>query len=386
MSIAKLPVRPQPNDPSDPNDPDAGGDAGSTPSLEHAPWQRLLDGAETAPGQWCNTSTTTTTTTPIPESHLKAVIDRFPMRINAYFRSLITSTDDPLGRQVVPDRVELEDMNGPVDPLAEESQSPVSQVIHRYPRRVAFQVSNQCALYCRFCMRKRRVADPVQVPHSQIAAGLNYIRSHPVINEVLLTGGDPLMLTDQRLIKIVRDLHRINHVRLIRIHSRMPVALPHRIRPELVRTLAQYHPLFINIHVNHPDELTPRAAAACTLLADAGIPLGSQTVLLKGVNDDIRVLERLMEKLLYLRVRPYYVHQLDRVPGTAHFQVPLEKSIRLVNALRGPLSGMGIPHLMVDLPQGGGKVALTANAVVKKGPDLWQIRNWQGRVFDYPVR
>ena len=363
MAVAKRPVRRRPRQ--------LPGDAGIGPSQDQDRWQQLLEGADSAP---------------IPDKCLKAVTDRFPMRINTYFRSLITSADDPLGRQVIPDPVELADMEGPADPLAEESQSPVPQVIHRYPHRVAFLVSNQCAVYCRFCMRKRRVADPLQVTNAQIESGLTYIRSQPDINEVILTGGDPLMLADERLLAIVEALRRIDHVRIVRIHSRIPVALPQRIQPPLVNALAHHHPLFINIHVNHPDELTPQAAAACMLMADAGIALGSQTVLLKGVNDDPDVLGCLMEKLLTVRVRPYYVHQLDRVPGTAHFQVPLEKSIRLINALRGTISGMAVPHLMVDLPQGGGKVALTAGAVVKKNPGQWQIRNWQGKVFNYPVR
>lgn len=345
-------------------------DTGIGPAQNQERWHLLLEGADKALN---------------PDMRLKAVTEQFPMRINSYFRSLITSTDDPLGRQVIPDPAELTDMAGPADPLAEESQSPVPQVIHRYPHRVAFLVSNQCAIYCRFCMRKRRVADPLQVTPDQIETGLTYIQSRPDINEVVLTGGDPLMLADERLLEIVTALRRMDHVRIVRIHSRIPVALPQRIQPPLVKALALHHPLFINIHVNHPDELTPQADAVCMLMADAGIALGSQTVLLKGVNDDPDVLGCLMEKLLTIRVRPYYIHQLDRVPGTAHFQVPLEKSIRLVNSLRGTVSGMAVPHLMVDLPRGGGKVALTAGAVVKKNPDQWQIRNWQGNVFDYPV-
>lgn len=307
------------------------------------------------------------------------------MRINSYFLSLIASADDPLGKQVIPAPIELTDLECSEDPLAEEAQSPVSQVIHRYPNRVAFLVSNQCAVYCRFCTRKRRLGHVAQVSAVRLVAGLDYIAGHPMINEVILTGGDPLMLDDERLLNIIQALRRIPHVRILRIHTRIPVALPQRISPALVRALSEYHPLFINIHVNHPAELSPDARTACALMADAGIPLGSQTVLLKGINDDPVILAALMEKLLSLRVRPYYVHQLDRVPGTAHFHVPLERSILLINSLRGPLSGMAIPHLMVDLPQGGGKVALTAGAVVHKGHRYWQMRNWQGRIYDYPL-
>ncbi len=313
------------------------------------------------------------------------VASLFPMKLNPYLLNLIRSADDPIGRQVIPRQEELLDLDRDSDPLAEDSQSPVSQVIHRYPGRVVFLVSNQCAVHCRFCMRKRRVAEPSQVSRELIKQGVDYIGRHPQINEVILSGGDPLMRSDGELIRIMTSLRRISHVRLLRIHTRMPVVLPSRVTPALVRQLALFHPLYLNIHVNHSAEITPDVAAACALMADAGIVLGSQSVLLKGVNDNVKRLQELFEALLAIRVRPYYLHQLDRVPGTAHFQVPLVHGLDLIQALRGRLSGIAIPHLMIDLPGGGGKVALTVPSVVEKRRSVWRIRNWQGELFDYPV-
>ncbi|MBR9979501.1 MAG: KamA family radical SAM protein [Desulfatitalea sp.] len=309
---------------------------------------------------------------------------RFPMRINPYFYSLIKSPDDPLGRQVIPSPEELQDLTGCADPLAEERQSPAPQVIHRYPGRVVLLVSEQCAVHCRFCMRKRRVAGEARITRTLLDRALTYIRRQSDIHEVILSGGDPLMLNDEALGGILTDLRAMGHVRRLRIHTRIPSVLPQRVTPALAALLATFHPLYVNIHFNHSAEITPAAAEACRLLADAGIPLGSQTVLLKGVNDDPDVLTALMEDLLGVRVKPYYLHLLDRVPGTRHFQVPIERGLALLAALRGPLSGMGMPHLMVDLPGGGGKVALTPDAIVEKGPDRWRIRNWQSRVYRYP--
>jgi lysine 2,3-aminomutase len=308
----------------------------------------------------------------------------FPMKINSHLLSLLRSADDPLGRQFIPSVDELRDTGSPLDPLDEEHQSPVPQVIHRYPHRVVLLVSNQCAVHCRFCMRKRRVTGSGQVSKPLIDAGIAYIRKQPQINEVILSGGDPLMLDDDRLTDILKQLRGLSQVRLLRIHTRMPAVYPQRVTQELVRRLTAFHPLYINIHFNHPLELTEQTVDACRRLADAGIPLGSQTVLLKGINDDVEILRQLMQTLLVHRIRPYYLHQVDRVPGTAHFRVPIEKSLQLVDALRGKISGMAMPHLMIDLPGGGGKVALTPEAVVSKQKDLWLLRNWQGRIFPYP--
>ena len=309
----------------------------------------------------------------------------FPIRITPYFLSLIRNADDGLGRQVVPDPRELDDPCTYADPLGEEEQSPVPLIVHRYPQRVIFLVSNTCAVHCRFCMRKRRVAAPNCVQPHDLEAGLDYIRRRKEINEVILSGGDPLMLSDDHLIKILSALRQAPHVRILRIHSRVPSVWPQRITPSLVRRLTSLHPLFVNIHFNHPDEITPATESACALLADAGIPLGSQTVLLRGINDHSEVLHRLMEALLSIRVKPYYLHQIDRVPGTAHFQVPIDRSLDLMAGMRGRLSGLAMPHFMIDLPGGGGKMELLPESIIQKSPDYWLIRNFQGRIFRYPV-
>jgi lysine 2,3-aminomutase len=299
--------------------------------------------------------------------------------------SLIKGPRDGLARQVVPDPRELDDPSTHADPLAEEEQSPAPLIVHRYPRRVIFLVSNACAVHCRFCMRKRRVATSTGVQPRDIEAGMNYIRRGNGINEVILSGGDPLMLADDDLLNILSALRRIPHVRVLRIHSRVASVWPQRITPSLARRLASLHPLFINFHFNHPDEVTPAAGQACALLADAGIPLGAQTVLLREINDCPEVLHRLMEALLCIRVKPYYLHQIDRVPGTAHFQVPIHSSLELMAGLRGRLSGMAMPHLMIDLPGGGGKMELLPESVIHKNPEYWLIRNFQGQTFRYPI-
>ena len=313
---------------------------------------------------------------------LKPVIRSFPMRINPYYLSLIRRPGDPLWRQAVPDPAELADDAGTQDPLCEELLSPVPGLIHRYPDRVVLLASQQCAMVCRFCMRKRRVGAEMD----RIAAGIDYLGRTPAVHEVILSGGDPLMLDDGPLAQLLESIREINHVNLIRIHSRMPCTLPHRITADLVRLLRAFQPLYFNVHFNHPDEITDHAREACTRLADAGIPLGNQTVLLRGVNDDAAVMHRLMEMLLAMRVRPYYLHQVDRVCGTAHFQVPLVTGLAIMVHLRGRLSGMGVPHYMVDLPGGGGKVPLTPDYVVEKRPDHWILRNFEGRHFHYPIK
>lgn len=314
---------------------------------------------------------------------LKPVTRDFPMRINPYYRSLIRQPGDPIWRQAVPDPAELTDTIGVPDPLAEEDHAPVPGLIHRYPDRVVLLASDHCALYCRFCMRKRRVG--TERPKTDLSAAVDYIRHTPAVREVVLSGGDPLMLDDPDLARLLESLRAINHVRLIRIHSRMPCTLPQRITTDLVRLIGAFQPIYLNIHFNHPEEITPRSADACARLADAGIPLGSQTVLLRGVNDDPAIIHRLMETLLTLRVRPYYLHQLDRVCGTSHFRVSLAAGLAIMDHLRGRLSGMGVPHFMVDLPGGGGKVPLTPEYVKARHNDHWVLRNFEGRRYIYPI-
>lgn len=321
---------------------------------------------------------------PVDARALAPVCARYPMRINPYWLSLARQPQDPFWRQAVPDPLELED-GAEADPLAEEAQSPLPNLIHRYPERVVFLVSDRCAMYCRHCMRKRRVGRPASPPGQALADGIDYIRATPAIEEVILSGGDPLMLEDAALEEILSRLRKIRHVRLLRIHTRMPSSLPARITARLAAMLGRFHPLYLNTQFNHPAELTPEAAEACRRLADAGIPLGCQSVLIRGVNDDPDTMAALMRALLAHRVRPYYLHQMDPVKGTAHLRTPVETGLAIMAALRGRIPGIGVPQLMIDLPGGGGKVPLLPEAVVSRGPGIWRVRNYNGQIFDYPV-
>jgi lysine 2,3-aminomutase len=321
----------------------------------------------------------------IHRQDFERVTVHFPMGISPHYLSLMKNVDDPIAKQMIPDVRELDDTQTDADPLNEESQAPVPQIIHRYPHRVIFLVSNQCAVHCRFCMRKRRFAETAQVTPDAIHEGMDYIRQHSEINEVILSGGDPFMLADTALIEILTALRNLPNIGILRIHTRIPNTWPQRITDSTATALSRFHPLYINIHFNHPDEISPQAEQACAVLADAGIPLGSQTVLLQGVNDDVATLHRLFQKLLEIRVRPYYLHQLDRVPGTAHFRVSIDRALDLMNALRGTLSGQAIPHFMVDLPGGGGKVELTPDSIVAKNEHQWVFQNFERRRFNYPL-
>jgi len=329
------------------------------------------------------------------------VIEKYPMRINPYFLSLIKKKGDPIWKQCVPDVAELEDHGAlTADPLFEEPQSPTPGLIHRYPDRVVFMVSNQCAVYCRHCMRKRRVGEKHAITAKMIDKGIEYIRSNPNIRDVILSGGDPLLLKDDHIEEILTRINKISHVDMIRIHTRVPCALPQRITHETVRVLKTVVPLYINIQFNHPDEITRQASNACAKLADAGIPLGSQTVLLKGINDDIPlgcqtvllkgvnddpdVMMRLMRRLLKIRVRPYYLHHADPVKGTGHFRTTIKKGLEIMRHLRGILSGMGVPQYMIDLPKGGGKIPLLPEYVLKDESGALTVKNFQGKLFNYP--
>lgn len=340
-------------------------------------WKALLAESLTTAGQLADRFG-------IAADKLAPVIKSFPMRINPYYLSLIREPGDPIWRQAVPDPLELNDAAGMADPLCEEATSPVPGLIHRYPDRVVLLATEQCAMFCRFCMRKRRVGSMTW--EDRLDATVDYLTRTPAVREVVLSGGDPFMLDDGVLARLLVRLRAIAHVRLLRIHSRMPCTLPQRVTDDLVRVLQDAQPLYLNIHFNHPGEITARVREACRRLADAGIPLGSQTVLLKGVNDDPAVMHRLMETLLAMRVRPYYIHQLDRVCGTAHFRVPVERGLAILQHLRGRISGMGVPHYMIDLPGGGGKVPLIPAYIVEKQPDHWVLRNFEGRTFHYPLR
>ena len=314
---------------------------------------------------------------------MRKIHEEFPIRINPYYLSLIEEVGDPIWKQVVPDSRELI-ATGVEDPLHEEEDSEVANVTHRYPDRVLFYVNYMCPIYCRFCTRKRKVGDPDSIPDDNTEIGLEYLREHPEVRDVIISGGDPLMLTDRKLDYIVCGIRSIEHIEIIRIGSRVPVTLPQRITPELCAILKKHHPFYINTHFNHPREITPETTKACGMLADAGIPLGNQAVLLKGVNDDPEVMIELMKKLLAIRVKPYYIYQADLVVGTDHFRTSIKKGLEIIAALRGHISGLGVPHYVVDAPGGGGKIALLPDPVVSFDDDEIRLRNYEGGVYSYP--
>ncbi|MEJ5363608.1 MAG: KamA family radical SAM protein [Desulfosoma sp.] len=323
----------------------------------------------------------------VPFEPMEAVHGVYPFVLSRHFADLIASPGDPLWRQVVPDPRELDadDRVGLRDPLGEESRSPVPNLVHRYPDRVLWILTDACAVHCRFCTRKRRWTRPVPLTDELVREALDYIRKTPAVRDVILSGGDPLMLSLDFLESVCAKVREIPHVRLIRIGTRVPFADPARVSRDLARRLAAFHPLYMNIHVNHPQEISPESREAARNLADAGIPLGSQTVLLKAVNDDATVLAELFMELLTLRIRPYYLLQMDLMHGTAHFRTPITAGPSLVAALRNRISGLAIPQVVVDLPGGLGKVPLTASAVVRLDRDRVVFRNTAGEEAAYPL-
>jgi lysine 2,3-aminomutase len=318
------------------------------------------------------------------DTALGQVIANFPMRINPYFANLIQSPGDPLWRQAVPDVAEINDTICIDDPLGEDNLSPVVNLVHKYPDRVLFLVANQCAMYCRFCTRKRKVGTERMVINSvTLAAGYEYLRNHPEVREVLLSGGDPLLLPDEEIAEILYNLRTISSIEVIRIGTRVPSVLPMRITASLVAILKRFHPLYINTHFNHPLEITKESSLACTMLADAGIPLGCQTVLLKGVNDNAQTIKQLLLALLRIRVKPYYLFQADLTRGTNHFRTPTETGIAIMRKLYGNISGMAIPTFALDAPGGKGKIPLAPQYILQRGKDLI-FQNYQGEVCTYP--
>jgi lysine 2,3-aminomutase len=315
---------------------------------------------------------------------MERIHNEFPIRINPYYFGLIQSEGDPIWKQAIPDVRELLP-TGYEDPLSEEEQSPVPNLVHRYPDRVLFYVSASCSMFCRFCTRKRKVGDPDSVPADALELGIEYIRSHKEIRDVIISGGDPLMLSDENLEYILQNIRAIKHVQIIRIGSRMPVTLPQRITEPLCAMLKKYHPLFLNTHFNHPIEITPESSEACRMLSDAGIPLGNQSVLLKGVNDTPEIMMELVRKLLSIRVRPYYLYQADLVKGTEHFRTSIKTGLDMIRSLRGFTSGLAVPHYVVDTPGGGGKIALIPDPVIAYENDgEILLKDYKGAVRSYP--
>lgn len=314
---------------------------------------------------------------------LQPAFDNFQMRITPAALDLIQEPGDPMWNQYVPTTQELDVVDGVIDSLDEDGDSPVPNITHRYPDRVLFLVSPVCASYCRFCTRRRKVGDPEKIPLNQYDSAFEYIASHPEIRDVILSGGDPMMLSDRRLEYIFQRLRAIPHVEIIRIGSRITSHLPDRVTPEFCEMVKRYHPVYMNTHFDHPSELTPAAVAALGRLADAGVPLGCQTVLLRGVNDSPEVMKELMHRLMKARVRPYYIYMADQVAGGEHFRTTVEKGLEIVKALRGWTSGLAVPHFVIDAPGGGGKVPLLPEYVEEITEDEVVFRNYEGKRFVY---
>jgi lysine 2,3-aminomutase len=287
--------------------------------------------------------------------------------------------------QVIPTAQEhLVSKNEMLDPLAEDSHSPVPGLVHRYPDRVLLLPLNMCASYCRYCTRSRWVGDENEMLlGTRLDPAIEYLRAHKEVRDVLISGGDPLLFSDRRLEELLARLRAIDHIEFIRIGTRVPVFLPMRITAELVQMMRRFHPLWISIHFNHPKEITPEVRRACTMLADGGFPLGSQSVLLKGINDDPAVFKELFHELLKIRVRPYYIYQCDPVKWTAHFRTPVSTGINIIEKLRGHTSGYAVPTFVVDGPGGGGKIPLMPNYVVGYKDGVWTLRNFAGKLFTY---
>jgi len=315
-------------------------------------------------------------------------VQKFPMSTTPYYLSLINTDDmenDPVFLQSVPSPLELKIMKGDMaDPLHEDEDSPAPCVTHRYPDRVLLLVSNTCPMYCRHCTRKRKVGDEDTIPtRSAVKAGIDYIRRTPQVRDVLLSGGDPFLLPDDYIDWILAELRSIEHVEIIRIGTRTPVVLPQRITPELVAILRKHQPVWVNTHFNHPREMTQSARNALACLADVGVPLGNQTVLLSGINDCPRIMKALVHKLVANRVRPYYLYQCDLSEGLSHFRTPVGKGIEILESLIGHTSGFCVPTYVIDAPGGGGKIPVMPNYLISWSTNKVVLRNYEGVITTY---
>ena len=315
---------------------------------------------------------------------------RFSVGLTPYYSSLLDTNDasDPLRRTVIPDPHEFLRRKGEsLDPLAEDTHSPVPGIVHRYPDRVLFLVTDFCPVYCRYCTRSRLVGGNASfdINLNQWRRAIAYLAGAKRVRDVLISGGDPLVYSDDRLEWLLAALRSIPHLEIIRIGTKIPVVLPQRITLSLTRIIKRYHPVYFSIHIIHPKELSPEAAQACDRLADAGIPLGSQTVLLRNINDDTETIRTLMHQLLKLRVKPYYLLQCDPIVGSHHFRTPIDAGINIIRGLRGHTSGYAVPHYIVDLPEGGGKISLVPDYVARRTTEDLVFTNYEGKGgFKYP--
>ena len=326
--------------------------------------------------------------TPGERAGVRVAGSKLSLAITPHFFNLIErdNPDCPIRRQVVP-KLE-ESFVSPyemADPCGEDSHMPVPGLVHRYPDRVLFLVTDRCASYCRYCTRSRVVSGAgEQELHTNFDEAIRYLETHTEVRDVLLSGGDPLLFSDDKLEMLLSRIRAIEHIEFLRIGSRVPIFLPQRITPELCAMLQKYHPLWMSVHVNHPRELTTEVKAALERLANAGIPLGNQSVLLRGVNDDLPTMKTLVHKLLRCRVRPYYLYQLDLIQGTSHLQVPVSKGLEIMDGLRGHTTGYAVPQYVIDAPGGGGKTPVNPNYVLYHDKEKVVIRNYEGKVFEYP--
>ncbi|KDR95818.1 lysine 2,3-aminomutase [Peptoclostridium litorale DSM 5388] len=321
------------------------------------------------------------------ENGIRKCLGSLRMAITPYYMSLMDpeKPGDPIRKQAIPTSLELISSDSDLeDPLHEDKDSPVPGLTHRYPDRALLLVTDKCSMYCRHCTRRRFAGqNDCSLPMDQIEKAIEYISNTPKIRDVLLSGGDALLISDDKLEHIIRKLRRIPHVEIIRIGSRVPVVMPQRITQSLVDMLKKYHPIWLNTHFNHPSEITPQSKKACEMLANAGIPLGNQTVLLKGVNDCIHVMKKLMHELVKIRVRPYYIYQCDLSMGIEHFRTSVSKGIEIIEALRGHTSGFAVPTFVVDAPGGGGKIPVMPNYVVSRAENKVILRNFEGVITTY---
>lgn len=321
------------------------------------------------------------------EKGVQECLKSLRMAITPYYLSLIDINDpyDPIRKQAIPTASELVKLDSELsDPLHEDGDAPVPGLTHRYPDRALLLVTDQCSMYCRHCTRRRFAGQHDNaLPMSQIDNAIDYIAKTPVIRDVLISGGDPLLLSDDNLEYIIKRLRAIPHVEIVRIGSRTPVVMPQRITDNLVNMLKKYHPIWLNTHFNHPNEITEESKAACAKMADAGIPLGNQSVLLKGINDCVHVMKKLVHELVMMRVRPYYIYQCDLSVGLANFRTSVSKGIEIIEGLRGHTSGFCVPTFVVDAPGGGGKIPVMPNYIISQGYNTVALRNFEGVITTY---